>query len=218
MDSAQKRFKVKASGPRGENKEIAVEILDSTVMQMLYGEGDKNLRAISEELEVSVQRSAKGLVISGQDSEAELAADLLIQFRDLIKNGEEIFPGDVQRAIKMLSENRSARLSDLFREQVRLNGKRRSIVPKTFIQKRYIEAIQEHDVVFGVVLRAVLRFSRSGGLNGTCFKSSILDLVPVTGDISVKVHARSCGVGLDLLPVDPLAGGCTSSRVICSNA
>jgi phosphate starvation-inducible PhoH-like protein len=150
MDSAQKRFKVKSTGPKAENKEIIVEITDSAVMQMLYGESDKNLKIISEELEVLIQRAPTGLIISGQDSEAELAADLIIQFRELLKTGEEIFPGDVQRAIKMLSENKSTKLSELFREQVRLNGKRRSIVPKTFIQKRYIEAIQEHDVVFGV--------------------------------------------------------------------
>ena len=150
MDSLQKRFKVKASGPKGANKEIAVDITDSGVMKTLFGEGDKNLRSLAEELEVNIQRSPKGLVISGQDFEAELAADILHQFQDLIKSGEEIFPGDVQRAIKMLSENRSTKLEDLFREQVRLNGKKRSIVPKTFIQKSYIEAIQEHDVVFGV--------------------------------------------------------------------
>lgn len=150
MDSLQKRFKVKASGPKGANKEIAVDITDSGVMKTLFGEGDKNLRSLAEELEVNIQRSPKGLVISGQDFEAELAADILHQFQDLIKSGEEIFPGDVQRAIKMLSENRSTKLEDLFREQVRLNGKKRSIVPKTFVQKSYIEAIQEHDVVFGV--------------------------------------------------------------------
>lgn len=150
MDSLQKRFKVKASGPKGANKEISVDITDSGVMKTLFGEGDKNLRSLAEELEVNIQRSPKGLVISGQDFEAELAADILHQFQDLIKSGEEIFPGDVQRAIKMLSENRSTKLEDLFREQVRLNGKKRSIVPKTFVQKSYIEAIQEHDVVFGV--------------------------------------------------------------------
>jgi phosphate starvation-inducible PhoH-like protein len=150
MDSSHKRFKVKASGPRGANKEVAVDITDSGIMKTLFGEGDKNLRALAEELEVTIQRSPKGLVISGQDFEADLAADILYQFIDLIKSGEDIFPGDVQRAIKMLSENRSTKLEDLFREQVRLNGKKRSIVPKTFIQKSYIEAIQEHDVVFGV--------------------------------------------------------------------
>ncbi len=150
MDSAQKRFKVKGAAPKAENKEIIVDVTDSAVMQMLYGERDANLQTISQDLEVLIQRAPQGLIISGHDFEVELAADLITQLRDLVKSGEEIFQGDVERAIKMLAENRHARLSDLFREQVRVNGKRRSIVPKTFIQKKYVEAIQEHDVVFGV--------------------------------------------------------------------
>jgi phosphate starvation-inducible PhoH-like protein len=50
----------------------------------------------------------------------------------------------------MLSGNRRLRLEDLFRDQLRIAGRRQSIVPKTFKQKQYIEAIRTHDMVFGV--------------------------------------------------------------------
>jgi len=50
----------------------------------------------------------------------------------------------------MLSSNRRVHLSELFRDQVRIAGRKRSIVPKTFKQKEYIEAIKRDDVVFGV--------------------------------------------------------------------
>jgi len=50
----------------------------------------------------------------------------------------------------MLSGNRRAKLSDLFRDQVKIAGRTHSIVPKTFRQKEYIEAIKSKDIVFGV--------------------------------------------------------------------
>jgi phosphate starvation-inducible PhoH-like protein len=90
------------------------------------------------------------LTLVGQDSDVELGHDLLVQLRGLVESGENIFKGDVERAIKMLSGNRRLRLEDLFRDEIRVSGKRTKIVPKTFRQKNYIEEIKGHSVVFGV--------------------------------------------------------------------
>ncbi len=68
----------------------------------------------------------------------------------LIAQGEGFYPGDIERAIRMLSGNRKLRLEELFRDQIKLYGVRRSIVPKSFRQKEYLEAIKAHDVVFGI--------------------------------------------------------------------
>lgn len=101
-------------------------------------------------LDVSIGSAATGLVVSGQDAEVDLASDVLTQLKGLVENGEKIWPGDVERAIKMLSANRKLRLEELFRDQVKVAGKRSSIVPKTFQQKRYIEAVHQNDIVFGI--------------------------------------------------------------------
>ncbi|MCL4123327.1 UNVERIFIED_CONTAM: hypothetical protein GTU68_005298 [Idotea baltica] len=50
----------------------------------------------------------------------------------------------------MLSADRNSKLSDLFRDQVKISGRKRAIVPKTQKQKEYIESIKSHDVVFSV--------------------------------------------------------------------
>jgi len=50
----------------------------------------------------------------------------------------------------MLSGNSHLRLEDLFRDQLRIAGRKQSILPKTFKQKQYLEAIRSHDLVFGV--------------------------------------------------------------------
>ncbi|RMG39229.1 MAG: PhoH family protein, partial [Candidatus Dadabacteria bacterium] len=120
------------------------------ILQTLVGERDSNLKLIERKLEVSISRDSKGLLISGQDTDVDLAADLIEQLRDLLREGENLFNGDVERALKMLSGDRRARLKDLFRDQVKIAGRKHTIVPKTFQQKAYIEAIKSHDIVFGV--------------------------------------------------------------------
>jgi len=140
----------RSSDPKGAVKEMEVAFPKAQVLQSLVGDADENLRIIERELGLKIGRAANGLTLVGQDSDVELGHDLLIQLRGLVEAGENIFKGDVERAIKMLSGNRRLRLEELFRDEIRVSGKRTKIVPKTFRQKNYIEEIKTHNVVFGV--------------------------------------------------------------------
>jgi phosphate starvation-inducible PhoH-like protein len=136
--------------PKGADKEIVVPFPDSAVMQSLVGDRDENLKTIEKQLNLKIGRTSEGLTVIGFDNDVELAADLLKQLRGLVEQGEVIFKGDVDRAIRMLSGNRKLRLEELFRDEIRTTGKRTKIVPKTFKQKTYIESIKDNSVVFGV--------------------------------------------------------------------
>jgi phosphate starvation-inducible PhoH-like protein len=57
---------------------------------------------------------------------------------------------DVVRAARMLREHPEMKLRDVFNEVVLVSARHRVIAPKGLTQKRYLEAIREHDVVFGV--------------------------------------------------------------------
>jgi phosphate starvation-inducible PhoH-like protein len=127
-----------------------MELPDPGVVQTLGGEFDNNFKIVERELGIKIARSHDGIILSGVDAEVDLARDLLEQLQALLLRGETIFPGDIERAIRMLSGNRKLRLEELFRDQVKIAGRKHSIVPKTFRQKSYIEAIRSHDIVFGV--------------------------------------------------------------------
>ena len=150
MVNLHKSVKTKNGFSKADPKEIAVEVNDASVLQLLVGERDANLKTIENRLEVRIGRSDMGLIVKGQDDGVDLASDLLEQLRDLIVKGEQVFPGDVDRALKMLSGNRKLRIEELFRDQIKIAGRKRSIVPKSFTQKEYMEAIKSDDVVFGV--------------------------------------------------------------------
>ncbi len=129
---------------------MEVAFPESSVMQALVGDKDENLKVIERDLGLKIGRSPNGLLLVGQDTDVELASDLLVQLRGLVEQGEVIFKGDVERAIRMLSGNRKLQLEELFRDEIRVSGKRTKIVPKTFKQKTYIEQIKNHSVVLGV--------------------------------------------------------------------
>lgn len=140
----------RAGDPKGAATERDVQFPNASVLQALVGDKDENIKTIERELGIKVGRTPDGLVLIGQDTDVELGHSLLSQLRGLIEQGEVIFKGDVERAIKMLSGNQRLQLSELFRDQIRVSGKRTKIVPKTFKQKSYIDAIKDHSVVFGV--------------------------------------------------------------------
>ncbi len=138
------------SHPQGVEKQAVVSIKNSDIFQSLVGERDAQLKVIERELDVRIGRVPEGLSIAGQDSDVDLAVDLLTQVRSLLEQGERIFPGDIERSLKMLSSNRHVQLADLFRDQIRVSGRKYSIVPKTFMQKAYLDAIKNFDLVFGI--------------------------------------------------------------------
>ncbi|MCI5066054.1 PhoH family protein [bacterium] len=136
--------------PSGSHKETLVEVTNPDVVLAIAGERNAQLKEIEETLDLSVSVVPEGFFLSGQDSEVNLAEELIRQLTQLIERGERIFPGDVERAVKMLASNRNLQLAELFRDQVKIAGRKRVIVPKTFRQKEYIEAIKANDVVFGL--------------------------------------------------------------------
>lgn len=140
----------KGSYPRGNLKEVLVLVEGPGLMQLLAGETDINLKVVERELEVEIGKQPTELMVKGQDSSVDLAVDLLRQFIEVLSSGEHIYPGDVERGIKMLSANRKHKLADLLREPVRIVGRKTSIIPKTFNQREYIDAISRNDIVFGV--------------------------------------------------------------------
>lgn len=151
MALASKPKTPKSHSPANEtSRELPVKDVAPALLQMLVGDQDRNLKTIEKLIGVSVKRDADGIVISGLESEVELAADLLGQLRALLLRGETLYPGDLERVIKMLSGNRKLKLEDFYRDQINIAGRKYNIIPKTEAQQTYIEAIRGHDIVFGV--------------------------------------------------------------------
>ena len=90
------------------------------------------------------------LRISGGHAEQAPAGKLLSELYELLKRGYPVYPSDVDYAIRILSGDRNADLKDIFLDTVYISAHKRVITPKSIEQKVYIDAIRNHDIVFGI--------------------------------------------------------------------
>jgi phosphate starvation-inducible protein PhoH len=116
----------------------------------LLGRQDEHLRSIEKAVGVKLSASGASLIITGDETQRELAGRVATQLYGLLQNGYPVYASDVDYAIRILSRDRSANLKDIFLDTVYISAHRRTITPKSIAQKAYIDAIRKHDIVFGI--------------------------------------------------------------------
>ena len=131
--------------------EKSLQFKDIRNLQTIVGENNSNLKLLEKELDLKIRIDQQSLVLGGQEADVDLACDLIWQLNELLESGENIFSGDVERGLKLMSGNRNLRLRDVYNEQIRITGKSsRMVSPKTPTQRTYVETIKTRDLVFGI--------------------------------------------------------------------
>jgi phosphate starvation-inducible PhoH-like protein len=117
---------------------------------LLYGQGNANLKIIEREVGITVAVRGNELTLVGPGDRVALGRSLIEQLYQLAKKGKPLAASDIARAVGVLSGDQRARIKDVFRDTVLMASRARPIQPKGLAQKRYIDAIREKDIVFGI--------------------------------------------------------------------
>jgi phosphate starvation-inducible PhoH-like protein len=123
---------------------------DNSLAQALFGEQGQHLRIISRSLGVKLQVRGNQITLAGPERDRELARRVLGELYELLQAGYPVHPQDVQYAIRIIQEKDSASVKDIFLDTVYISAMKRRISPKSLNQKRYLEAMRGHDIVFGI--------------------------------------------------------------------
>jgi len=123
---------------------------DANAFKTLLGGEDRNLRLIEKLEPIRITARGDKITLSGDEHSVDLVENLLGQLYHLIQKGFPVYSTDVGFAHRILSENRSTRLEEIFLDKVYISSKKRVITPKSIAQKQYIDAIRRHDMVFGI--------------------------------------------------------------------
>jgi phosphate starvation-inducible PhoH-like protein len=123
---------------------------DNALAQALYGEQGKHLKIINRSLGVKTQARGNQMALDGPETEVRLAQRALQELYALLEAGYPVLAQDVQYTIRILQDKENASVKDIFLDTVYISAMKRRISPKSLNQKRYIEAIRNHDIVFGV--------------------------------------------------------------------
>ncbi len=89
-------------------------------------------------------------MIQGEETSARKAELLINELRSLSEEGYSLNPEDIRFAVRAVSTGGEVSLRDLLTNHVPVSSKKRFVIPKTEVQKEYIEAIKAHDIVIGI--------------------------------------------------------------------
>ena len=131
-------------------KQVKLSFTDNELTRQLFGEHNSNLKRIADAIDVSIQARGNTVFISGDLISADLAENVLQQLYDLLKERYPVYPKDIDYAVKLLSSDDRIRLKDFFLDTVYITSKKHTITPKSLAQKKYIDAIRNFDIVFGI--------------------------------------------------------------------
>ena len=123
---------------------------DNRVALALFGERNANLKLIERETGAQVHSRGNDLTIVGAGDDVVVARSLVEQLYSMARTGAAISPEDIGRAAIALRADGRVDLRDVFHDTILVAGRARPIAPKGLAQKRYVDAIREHDIVFGI--------------------------------------------------------------------
>lgn len=116
----------------------------------LYGVRNANLKLIEEKTGATVHSRGNEVTLVGQPDVVALARSLVEQLYGMVQRGTPLRPEDIGRATAVLRADRNADLREVFADTILVAGRARPIAPKGLAQKRYVDAIRNHDIVFGI--------------------------------------------------------------------
>ncbi|HOX04514.1 MAG TPA: PhoH family protein [Candidatus Paceibacterota bacterium] len=118
--------------------------------QQLYLNEPDNLRLLQGKLDVKATSREGWIRLEGSIEAIDRAKHLFQLLESNLKAGVPVRTRDFQYALEVLREDGVAALRALYGERVQTSTRKAQVVPKTLTQRRYIESIRQHDVVFGI--------------------------------------------------------------------
>ena len=118
-------------------------------MVALLGPSDEHLALIEKNFKADIHVRGNQVTLRGEPAEVAMAERLLDELATIIRTGQGITPETVERAIGMLRAETHERPADVLSMNI-LSNRGRTIRPKTLNQKRYVDAIDKHTIVFGI--------------------------------------------------------------------
>ena len=130
--------------------DVFLEFKSNRDLQLLFGRYDQNLKIIEKELNVRIIRTDEGIKISGDEHPARRTAELFHYLMTFVEKGRDVKKRDIVYALKIAEKDKDFDFKRLAKEKIEVSTKGGLITPKTKGQIEYVEAIKNHDIVFGV--------------------------------------------------------------------
>lgn len=130
--------------------ENSIDINDINLLSIVFGKLDENIGLIEKELDVSIKSKNDKIFICGEEEKVEDASLLLNNLIETAKKQNSLSLSDVRYSISLIKNNEKRPVSELLKDTLVYTSMGKPIRAKTLGQKRYIDAINNNDIVFGI--------------------------------------------------------------------
>jgi phosphate starvation-inducible protein PhoH and related proteins len=119
-------------------------------IEALFGPRDENLHLLEEGLNVSIDLKSDSIEIEGAARDVARAQQVFTDFEHLQRSGFTFQNGDLGSMLRIVASDASTSLRTLAEAGRQRSLGKRTIQPKSMNQRRYLEAIEANDMVFGI--------------------------------------------------------------------
>lgn len=129
---------------------MKIEVPEQSDLSALFGSFDENIKLIEKTLAVNVKAKDNALKLTGEEENVEKASQVINMLMKIIERGEIIDQQKIIYAITMVQENGGIDIKMLGDDCIAINAKGSPIKTKTLGQKKYVDAITDNTIVFGI--------------------------------------------------------------------
>jgi phosphate starvation-inducible protein PhoH and related proteins len=122
----------------------------SSNIETLFGTRDENLHVLEDGLNITIDLRSNGLEVEGAARDVARAEEVFSDYDHLMRSGHSFHNGDLNSMLRVLTADPKVTLRGLAEAGKQRSFGRRTVLPKSVNQRRYLEAIEKHDMVFGV--------------------------------------------------------------------
>jgi phosphate starvation-inducible PhoH-like protein len=120
-------------------------------IEPLYGTRDENLRLMEDGLGVQIDLRSESIHLMGEAAAVARVEGIFLDFEQLRKLGVHLHNGELNALLKMVVADPTVTLRGLVETgKQRAIGAKRAVQPRSPNQRKYVEFIESHDMVFGL--------------------------------------------------------------------
>jgi phosphate starvation-inducible protein PhoH and related proteins len=119
-------------------------------LETLFGVHDQNIKYLESLLDVQINGRGHTLAVDGDPKDVETVQRILEDFSDLFAEGRQFTDKELREAFAQIAEDRAYSLRDYFTRSRFSPAGKKQVAPKSAMQRKYVEAIQQRDIVFGI--------------------------------------------------------------------
>lgn len=133
-----------------ESISLEIRLTAADDASLLFGAHDKHIKLIEDATDTVINTRGETIQLIGTNEQVKLASSVIRTLQELIKRGIHISTPDVVAAINMGRKGTLDYFIEMYEEEIVKDRNGKPIRVKNSGQKKYVESVKHHDVVFGI--------------------------------------------------------------------